>query len=405
MKTLSRFRAWATDFRKLLILVTGVAVTIVVSGCADPESSDLLPDVDTDTLPEARTDEAVEKDPQPLEISETGPWPKVVAEERDFNFGRMAAGTRMHHEFAISNAGEAPLRLRVHRTSCKCTQFRVSHDVLAPGESGSVFLEWEGRDVTDAFHHAGDLYTNDPDNPEIRFSVTGQVAERISLKPDTEWSLGLIRTESPQTMETLLFSRFLPTLTVTSVVPSSDLITVEHEPMTELELTENDAVSGLKFRVTVRPLFPAGDFREQLAIHIAEVNDPVTVAISARRHGAIRITGMKGVIFDSGRRRLSLGQFPALRGRSAELMLLVDQKQMPEPLRLEGFESSPAGFRAELRPQGKPAGGIGRYVLKIEYPPGALKMQRGRNHPGQLKCFTNHPKEPEILISVTFSAN
>src|SRR5579872_2905137 len=54
-------------------------------------------------------------------VSKTGPYPKAVIEETEFEFGRMEVGEERSHAFIIRNEGEAPLLLKKGKTTCKCT--------------------------------------------------------------------------------------------------------------------------------------------------------------------------------------------------------------------------------------------------------------------------------------------
>src|SRR5205085_8728391 len=68
--------------------------------------------------------------------------PRVEAPETHYNFGKMARGTSMSHDFVIRNVGTAPLKLPFSRTTCKCTLSKLPSAPIPPGGSAKVTLEW-----------------------------------------------------------------------------------------------------------------------------------------------------------------------------------------------------------------------------------------------------------------------
>src|SRR5262245_45718222 len=47
--------------------------------------------------------------------------PRVEVVEPNFQFGTMERGRTRSHRFEVKNVGNAPLKLQVGQTSCKCT--------------------------------------------------------------------------------------------------------------------------------------------------------------------------------------------------------------------------------------------------------------------------------------------
>lgn len=379
-------------------------------GCIeDPstESSDIA-DLDV-TMREKReaAESATEQpdEPLPFEIPSAGPHPKFVAKEMNHRFGQMAVGTKQSHEFTISNEGEAPLKLRVRRTTCKCTQFRLSSEEIAPGGSATIYMEWEGKAATENFKHSGILYTNDPINREVLFNTIGVVVDPIVFQPEEVWNFGVISSKEPGTVEGLMYSPILSDLTINDVKTDLGLVDISYEPMSDAEKQTTQTENGWKFKLTLPPDFPAGDFRDRLIISTDQVNEPVSINLLALRRSEIKISGTRGVRFDPSSRFLTLGQFPVSKGRSADLLVTIDQTIMPDDFRITEYRSSPAGFQVSLSPIGKPTGKTARYRLTIDYPSGSMRAQRNFSEPGMIHLTTNHPNEPLLLIKVGMSAH
>jgi len=121
---------------------------------------------------------------QPLQIGEmaivsslsSGPAPKLVTPELNFDFGRMIVGEQGSHEFAFTNAGEAPLELTKGATSCKCTISGLEQTLIPPGETANVKLEWKANPGGPGgdFRQTALILTNDPLRPEVTLTIQGK---------------------------------------------------------------------------------------------------------------------------------------------------------------------------------------------------------------------------------------
>src|SRR3990172_3316400 len=72
----------------------------------------------------------------PFELPRKGePWPKVVLDSSEFDFGTMDVQQEHEHAFVVRNEGTAPLKLKVGDSTCKCTIGRLLRDEILPGKS------------------------------------------------------------------------------------------------------------------------------------------------------------------------------------------------------------------------------------------------------------------------------
>ncbi|MCH2212301.1 MAG: DUF1573 domain-containing protein [Fuerstiella sp.] len=387
-----------------------IGIVILLSGCEDPggpqSTSDLIRTVDHgDHTDEAENHTGTEVSPPP-KVSPTGPWPKAVSAVQMYDFGRM----RLHapdknHEFTISNEGEAPLELTTGDTTCQCTSFSIDRNHVPPGESATVTVQWKAEREDAAFRHAAKVQTNDPDNTELIYLITGIVETSIITKPAGAWSAGNLNGTTPGVIKTTMFSRIIPDLTIESISTDSEFTTVEYVPMTESDLRLNQALSGWNFNLTIQPDFPVGKLEDILtvAFHDSKADD-VQVPVHARRLGNIRISPMRGTRFSDRTRLISLGQFPASRGHESSLMLIVNQDNFDEELKILEVESDPNFLKVALEPMGKPNGNVARYRMNISVAPIGLSSKRSSSDPGSIRIVTNHPMETEIVIRATFNA-
>jgi len=387
-------------------------VVLCLSGCEDPNESADSADLASSILTAAAEEDTGNEDRSTKKeeiskpkVSTSGPWPKAVASERKFDFGRMRLdGPDQEHNFTISNEGDAPLELVAGKSTCQCTKFTLDRTSVGPGESATLTIKWQAKKKDPTFSHGGKVFTNDPDQNTLSFVVHGIIESSIITKPQRLWSVGNISGDAPGTMEASLFSRIIPSLTIEDVSAETDFASAEYVPMTDLELKTNEALSGWKFKVTVLPGFPVGKLDDTLTIAISELEEDVKVSLQAVRPGDIRISPMRGTRFNSQQRIVSLGQFQAAKGHKAELMLIVNQENFDEELKFLEVESDPKSLRVSLEPIGKPSEVSARYRMTVEILPGGMRSQRSRGNEGTIRCRTNHPREKEIVIRARFNA-
>lgn len=383
-----------------LIGPAALSLLLVVPGCTDSNGSHgLMEGLGAASDIRADPDGVLDK-PVP---SSSGPWPKLVAEDLHYEFGRMLVGSRKDHTFTIRNEGDAPLELLAGMPTCKCTEFELADTVVAPGESTTLFIQWHGKTRTSAFQHGGPVYTNDPNHESIRFDVSGIVDSALATQPSGNWNAGIVNSEGPVTFDGLVLSHVLPTLTIEDVSAETDLTSVDVEPLDEEELAKNEALSGYRFHVTVSPGNSSGIQKDTITVVTSEVDEALTIPVRASRLGALRLSPARGTRFAPATNTLIMGQFPASQGREAELILVVDQQGGEEEFQLTEIETKPSALKVSLEPIGAPTGVVARYRFRVKVPQGGLRMEHTQKDPATIFCRTNHPTGEEIRLNVAFS--
>jgi uncharacterized cupredoxin-like copper-binding protein len=110
--------------------------------------------------------------------------PKVSTQQMAYNFGQVAQGEHVKHDFIITNVGGDLLKINNVRASCGCTAAKPEKDELAPGESTNIKVDFNSTGRKGRQTKIITVKTNDPDKPEIRFRLTGVVVE-----PDAQGNL------------------------------------------------------------------------------------------------------------------------------------------------------------------------------------------------------------------------
>ena len=115
-----------------------------------------------DTLNKADTRRSQPEQPIPVP-SKTGPQPKAVTDETEYDFGVMKQGSKGRHVFVIRNEGKAPLEMVALKKdmTCQCTVGELGKEGLRPGESTDVTLSWTIKSPNPNYQHHAIVRTND----------------------------------------------------------------------------------------------------------------------------------------------------------------------------------------------------------------------------------------------------
>jgi hypothetical protein len=393
----------------ILVIVLAVASSIFLlsrsqQAAAPSQNDSLIDSLGGSASPSDRknVDPAIPQE-QPLPVpSESGPWPRLTFEQTDFNFGRMQVGDELEHTFIIRNEGEAELELLAGNPTCKCTAFRLASEKVAPGEETTLLVRWVGKFRDPSFQHGGPIYSNDPKNESVTFTVRGIVDAAFDMLPTGTWDAGEVRPNSPTTFSAAIFSNVHEDFEVTSLDCKSEHVTLEAIPLDPVRLTEIKGIAGYEIKVTIDPTIKAGLFEDEVLISTNKSDKPQKVFIKARREGNIRLLATPGVAWSPNTRGLSLGQFAATEGRSAKLLLLVDETGMTEPFALGEITADPPFMTVSMEPAGAKSDNMGKYFLTVTIPPGAPRISRDRETPATVKIQTNLPNGEAIDLRARF---
>jgi hypothetical protein len=138
---------------------------------------------------------------------------------------------------------------------------------------------------------------------------------------------------------------------------------------------------------------------------MVQEKEPLKVLVTARKQGVIRLQPMAGTMYETDKMQLRLGSFPATEGREATLLMIVDQKDMTEPLKITEVKADPSFVTASISPIGEPSGTVHRYLLKIVVPPGRPHSQRTESKPGHVTITTNHSSGEILNLGLLLYSN
>lgn len=340
------------------------------------------------------------------EPSKTGPWPVAKTGELTYHFGRMEVGAEDgRHSFTIRNEGEAELQLQTGKATCQCTSFSLTKNKLAPGEETQLVVVWQLKTKNEMFRHGGPVYTNDPENPTLDFSVEGIVDAPFEILPDSEWNIGNVFPDKPARMQATVASKVHPQFHIEMLEASSEFVKFEIVPLTEIVKVRDSWSSGYTVNVEVSNEIPPGPFECTVKLKFDLKEHVSEITLRGRKQGNIRFLPTPGTTFDPTTMVLKMGTFQAQTGNSKKIMLVVNQEGMTEPLKITSQKVVPAFLNVSLEPAGEAVGNSRRYFLTVEYPPGRPRASFGPKSPARVTLETNHPKGEGIGFEIYLATN
>ena len=133
----------------------------------------------------------------------TGPQPKVeIDQELIYDFGKMAQFEKGVHTWRIKNVGEKELELwMIGKPTCSCTIAKLENNQKAtvkPGESTTIDLEWNTKDLAEDYSQGATFGTNDPALESFKLAVKGKNYPPVVVFPPEMIQFETISNEEPR---------------------------------------------------------------------------------------------------------------------------------------------------------------------------------------------------------------
>ena len=109
--------------------------------------------------------------------------PKIVFDEQTYDFRKVFIGENVQHKYKFKNIGQGELIINSVKSSCGCTAALVSKKNLLTNEAGEVEVKFNPGFYVGRVSKSVTVNSNDPENPKFKLTITGEVAEEITLNP------------------------------------------------------------------------------------------------------------------------------------------------------------------------------------------------------------------------------
>jgi len=122
---------------------------------------------------------------------------ELTVEQGSYNFGSVAQGKKVQHNFVIKNSGDAPLQIKQLNVSCGCTAATPSSSQIPPGKTAEIKVVFDSTNFAGKVQKSVAMVTNAAKNPNYNLIVEGTVLEELQVGP-RQVSLGQVKAGSPR---------------------------------------------------------------------------------------------------------------------------------------------------------------------------------------------------------------
>ncbi len=109
--------------------------------------------------------------------------PRLTFVQPLFDFGAMYQQEKLTHEYAFTNTGKAPLKIREVFTSCGCAVIKQPTKEIAPGAKGSITITFDSGRLRNRVTKHFFVTSNDPVEPRVTLTLSGVVKLEVDLAP------------------------------------------------------------------------------------------------------------------------------------------------------------------------------------------------------------------------------
>lgn len=335
------------------------------------------------------------------------PKVEVVGGSR-YDFGTMLHGETMSHEFVVKNVGESPLVLEKAGSTCKCTVGEMDKSVLAPGEETSVKLTWTALSAITDYGQTASFTTNDPARAELKFTVSGMVANSFVIEPN-ELALGELPATETSERSFYVFTylegskglkdlRWTNPETAKFVDFRTEVVPVGETPYS----VHKSALLAHKVTLTLQPGLPLGPLVARIQFETDQADQVGTLELGVNGRITSDISLIGGASFDAKRSLITFGNVNPKEGASVGIFISVQGEDRDDiEFKIDSWEPK-ASMNVTL---GEPKRSDTRTMIpiKVEVPKGAPPVNFTGSKSGDMAKIlisTNHKTIREIPIYV-----
>lgn len=331
--------------------------------------------------------------------------PKAVAEEEEFDFGRLRNKTNDNrHVFKVRNEGQAPLHFKGSSVSCnKCTYVDLPSAPIEPGETGEVVVRWNVETFENHFRQSATISTDDPEHESLHFVIFGKVVRPLQIEPE-KVVLSNVQVGQAAEAKVLLTAYFNDDLQVLkqsfSDEATAEFFDVTAAPTPKAKLPEG-ATSGVELTVKVKPGLPVGSFSQTLKLQTnVQDEEETSIAVSGEIGGAVNIFGKD---WERELRYLNVGNVRQSEGDKHTVYVLLHG--------LEGVDLGPPEVNEEVLKvkygeiKEMKGGALLKVPVDIEVPPGSplVNHMGGKAKLAEIIIPTNKSELGRVKLLVRFA--
>ncbi|OHB73774.1 MAG: hypothetical protein A2Z25_00865 [Planctomycetes bacterium RBG_16_55_9] len=118
-----------------------------------------------------------------LATGSEGPSPRITFEKVAYDFGEVGVNAKRTDEIPFSNTGQALLKITNVEGCCGITNVKLDKTEFAPGETGTLKMEWTAKPNPATMMWQLVVHSNDGANPALVLNMRATLVQRITWEP------------------------------------------------------------------------------------------------------------------------------------------------------------------------------------------------------------------------------
>jgi len=298
--------------------------------------------------------------------------PRLQIREAVFDFGTVDEGASVTHDFELLNSGNADLRIERVVPTCGCTVPTLPADVLAPGATAQLQVQFNTSGFNGRVEKHITLFTNDENKAASTLTLRGEIVPLISVTPPyLDFGRVVKGAPAPERKE------------VTVRIKAGSGAEISQVKAFGKHLVLEDMTGGAKerrFFLSLSPDVPRGELRDRVVIGLkgaeqSSVNLPVFANVSG-----------------------PLALVPA----TVSLGIIAGEQEIVRKVRLENYGEAPVALRgatssdSAVRVSHRTLSDGRRYEIELRVAPGLVKHDLR----AEVTLETDLPGEEELTFGV-----
>jgi hypothetical protein len=198
----------------------------------------------------------------------------ALFDTQSHDFGNVAIGQMLHHDFKIKNTTNQTLHIANLRVSCGCTTPSTPNATILPGETGVVHAQMDSRRFSGAKSVTIFVLFDQPRVEEINLVVSAFGRNDIAMNPES-FEFGRVRSGTSPALTAKV--SFATPVRISQASADSGYVKVSYE-------AKQDQFGGVSYVVTAKidPRVPIGNWYTDVWMNTESGNRvriPLTVAI------------------------------------------------------------------------------------------------------------------------------
>jgi len=205
-----------------------------------------------------------DKTPTEIEKLSSDQNPEIFFENPDFNFGKIFKGVKVKHIYKFENRGKSILTISKVKTSCGCTAAVITDKNVLPGKTEKIEATFNTRSYRGNVRKSITVMSNDPNSPKYKLSLSGEIIEEISAKPQTI-NFGSIHINEEIDKNVTIKSLTEYNLNITKITSS--------KPFVNASIAEKNE-GGYNIKVTLKDNLKVGRFSGNISLETDSPRQP-----------------------------------------------------------------------------------------------------------------------------------